>query len=68
MYKVRMKTRWQAPGINHKPGDTVDVEDYIGRQLVDSRCADLISISRIETQMIQPPENAMMPKSKPRKR
>lgn len=53
-----------APGINHAPGTIVDVEDSTGRQLVESGCAELISMSRpeIETQMMQAPENAMMPK------
>ena len=65
MYKVRMKKIWQAPGISHKPGDVLDVEDYIGRRLIESECAELISI---ETQMIQAPENAMQRKPVTRKR
>jgi hypothetical protein len=64
MYKVRMKTRWMSPGVSCAPGTVLDVEDYIGIQLIESECAELISISKTETetQMIRIPENTMMPK------
>ncbi len=59
-----MKTRWMSPEISCAPGTIMDVEDSIGRQLIESGCAELISMSKPEheTAMIKPPENAMMPK------
>jgi len=62
MYKERMKTRWMSPEISCAPGTAMDVEDSVGRQLIESGCAELISMSKIETQMVRAPENAMMPK------
>jgi hypothetical protein len=60
--KVRMKTRWQSPEVSCAPGTIMDVEDSVGRQLIESGCAELISMSNIETAMVMPPENAMKPK------
>ena len=51
-----------SPEISCAPGTIMDVEDFTGKQLVESGCAELISMSKTETQMIRPPENAMMPK------
>ena len=63
MYKVRIKTIMMGPNIRYMPGDVIDVEDSIGIQLINSRYAELIT----ESQMIQPPENAMMSKAVSRK-
>jgi hypothetical protein len=62
MYKARMKTRRMSPEISCAPGTVMDVEDSVGIQLIESGCAELISMSKIETQMVRAPENAMMPK------
>lgn len=65
MYKVKHRKNWAGPGICHRPGDILDVPDSLGRHLVDSGSASLIEIITervIESTVIQPPENAMMPK------
>lgn len=69
MYKVKMKTKWMSPEVSCAPGAIMNVEDSIGRQLIDSGCAELISISKpeIEIGTVQPPENAMMQKPSARK-
>ena len=70
MYKVRLKTRWSGPGINHKPGDILDLQDILGKGLIESGSADLIEIISekvIESAVIQPIEKAVMPKPTARK-
>jgi len=65
MYKVKMKSIWSGPGINHRPNDVLDLDDLTGKQLVDSGSATLIEIipeKRIESAIFKPPETAMMPK------
>jgi hypothetical protein len=65
MYKVRMKTKWARPDGNNKIGDTLTVSDELGKQFIASGSADLVEIiaeKKIESAMIRPPENAMMPK------
>jgi hypothetical protein len=71
MYKVKMKTRWMAPGINYKPGDVLTLEDLQGKYLVESGSAELIEIipkNVIESAVIKPIENAMIPKPMTRRR
>ena len=70
LYKVRLKTRWSGPGINHKPGDVLDLDDSLGKGLIESGSADLIEVISekvIESAVIQPIEKAVMPKPVARK-
>ena len=69
MYKVKMKTLMMGPNIRVMPGEIIDVDDDMGRHLVKSGSAELIKIipEEIETTIIQPIENAMLPKSRGRK-
>lgn len=70
LYKVKLKTIMMGPNIRVMPGEIIDVDDATGRQLIALKSADLIKIipEGIETAMIQPTENAMMPKAKGRRR
>jgi hypothetical protein len=69
MYKVKLKTIMMGPNTRVMSGDVIDVDDITGKQLITSGSAGLIMIipDEIETTMIQPIENAMMPKSRGRK-
>lgn len=70
LYKVKLKTLWVGPEINYRQGDTLTLEDSLGKQLIESGSADLIEIIQekaIESAIIQAPENAMMPKATVRK-
>ena len=70
MYKVKMKTLMMGPNIKVKPGEVITVDDTTGAQLIESRSAELIEVipetiqsAKIETAMLQPPENAMVKKA-----
>jgi hypothetical protein len=74
MYKVKLKTRWMAPGINRRIGETVEVMDAIGKYLIDSGQAELIEIisekpiERLsESAVISAPEKAVISKPAGRK-
>lgn len=69
MYKIKMKTLMMGPNIRVMPGEIINVDDDMGRHLIKSGSADLISITpeEIETAIIQPIENAMIPKARGRK-
>ena len=55
---VVMKTTKAGPDGNAMPGDKVEVDEKIGKQLVE--CGFAYAVGPVEVASVQPPENAQI--------